>query len=256
MPSLNSPVTVISGVGEARQKQLARLGIDTVRDLVYFFPRAYEKRGDVKLLSQSVSGETQSVVLTVTSEVKSALLKRGLTISKFRACDESASCEVVFFNSPFVKQVFHIGDEFRFYGKIELNKKNYRVTNPEYDKILQDKILPSLVPVYPLTKGLSQNFISKSIRTALSDFMPEITDSLPENIRLNYSLSTLTYALKNIHFPQDEDSLKKALSRLAFDEMFIFAVGVAHLAGTKERSVGIPFSPCSLAPITDMPKLL
>jgi ATP-dependent DNA helicase RecG len=252
MPSLNSPITVISGVGDVREKQLLRLDIRTVRDIMYFFPRAYEKRGDIKLLKDTVPGETQSVVLTVTSEVKSTMLKRGLTVSKFRACDESASCEIIYFNSPFIKQVFHIGDEFRFYGKTELNRRTFRMTNPEYDKIVPDKPLPSLVPVYPLTKGLSQAFISKSVRIALSDFMTEIKDTLPESIRLKYSLSTLSYALKNIHFPENEEALKRALARLAFDEMFIFAVGIAGLTETKERSVGIPFSPCSLAPILDM----
>ena len=100
--SLRSPVSMISGVGLARQKQLSRLGIQTVRDLIYHFPRAYEMRGDVHTLATGISDANCSYILTVATEVKNTLIRKNLTISKFRAFDESGACEVVFFNSPFV----------------------------------------------------------------------------------------------------------------------------------------------------------
>ena len=103
--TLNSDIGQISGVGNVKKKQLNKLGIYTVSDLIYYFPRAYEKRGDIKHLSNFSSEIAQSFILTVSSEVSSVEIRRGLTISKFRAFDESGSCEIVFFNSPFVKNI-------------------------------------------------------------------------------------------------------------------------------------------------------
>ena len=115
--SLDTPVTELSGIGKVKAQQLDKLGIKTINDLIFHFPRAYERRGDVIPLSRLDTDKCCSFILTVACEVTQATLKRGLTISKFRAFDESGSCEVVFFNSPFIKNVFHIGSEFRFYGK-------------------------------------------------------------------------------------------------------------------------------------------
>ena len=104
---LLSPVTVLSGVGKTRAEKLAKLNIRTIRDLIFFFPRAYEKRGDVRLAKAIRDGEVASMILTVATEVSSAKIKKFMTLSKFRAFDESGSVEVVFYNSPYIKQVFH-----------------------------------------------------------------------------------------------------------------------------------------------------
>ena len=105
--NLSTPVVELSGIGKARAEKLLKLGIRTLRDLIYYFPRAYENRGDVRTLGMHDTEMPHSYVLTVASEVHSVLIKKGMTLSKFRAFDESGSCEVVFFNSPFVKDIFH-----------------------------------------------------------------------------------------------------------------------------------------------------
>ena len=120
--NLSTPVVELSGIGKARAEKLLKLGIRTFRDLIYYFPRAYENRGDVRTLGMHDTEMPHSYVLTVASEVHSVLIKKGMTLSKFRAFDESGSCEVVFFNSPFVKDIFHIGATFRFYGKTSFSK--------------------------------------------------------------------------------------------------------------------------------------
>ena len=179
----DSPVSVLSGVGATRQKQLLKLGITTLRDLIYFFPRAYERRGDVKLLSETINDIPQSFILTVASEPKGANIRRGLTISKFRAFDDSGACEIVFFNSPFVKDVFHVGSTFRFYGKATYSKGHIQLTNPKYEAIIPEKPLPSLVPIYPLTEGISSKFIDKLIKSALGESLLSLTDPLPDDLR-------------------------------------------------------------------------
>lgn len=249
---LTDSVDLLSGVGETRKKQLAKLGINNLYDLVYYFPRAYEKRGDVRLLSEVDFNLPVATVLTVGTEVRNAKIRQGLTVSKFRAFDESGTCEVVFFNSPYVKDVFFVGCEFRFYGKMTLSKKTLQLVNPKFEPINPVVPLPSLVPIYPLTQGISSNFIDKITKNAIDDILPSITDPLPDDIRIGNSLPVLSYALKNAHFPESEEALKKALRRLAFDEMLLFGLGIAQNSGKKRSDCGIPISPCNLKPLTEL----
>ncbi len=250
--TIDSPVGELSGVGATRQKQLGKLGVGTVKDLIYLFPRAYEKRGDVKLLSNVEFDKSQSLILTVASEVKSTALKRGLTISKFRAFDDSGSCEIVYFNSQYVKDVFHVGSVFRFYGRLTLSKRQVQMTNPSYEPVIYNEPLPDLIPIYPLTEGISSKFIDKITRIAINEVLSDIDDHLPDDIRIKNSLPVLSYALRNIHFPESEEALMKSISRLAFDEMLTFGIGVSISSQYKKISSGVPFNPCDLKPLTSL----
>lgn len=247
--SVSDKISLISGVGQAREKQLLKLGITTVKDLLYYFPRAYEMRGNVKLLSEVNFNSVESVILTVADEVKSAAIRRGLTISKFRAFDESGACEIIFFNSPFVKDVFHTGSVFRFYGKPTISKSHIQFTNPKYEPVIPGEELPSLVPVYPLTEGISSKFIDKITKIAIEGALSDITDTLPDDVRIENSLPVLSYAIRNVHFPENDEALKKSLARLAFDEMFQFGIGIAISKQFRKKSEGLPFLPCDLSPI-------
>ena len=244
-----SDISEINGVGKTRKEQLNKLGIFTVRDLLFHFPRLYENRGNVLPLSEAQTDTPSAFVLTVASEVKSVMIKRGFTISKFRAFDESGSVEVVFFNSTFVKDVFHTGSVFRFYGKLSYSKKTLQLTNPKYEPVVSGIPLLDFVPIYPLTTGINSKFIDKIINSAINEVLPSLDDYLPEGIRLENKLSTLSYAIKNVHFPENQNALKKAIQRLAFDEMFCFGVGISRLSHRKTEVDGTRFSPCDLSPV-------
>ena len=254
MARLNAetPVSALNGVGAVRAAQLNKLGINTVGDLIYFFPRAYEKRGDVRPLSSFDEQKACSYILTVATQVKTANIRRGLSLSKFRAFDESGSVEITFFNSPYVKEVFHIGSTFRFWGKVTMQKSRLQMANPKYEPFVDSVPLPDFLPIYPLTEGLSSKQIDKLIKSAINDILPEIIDPIPDNIRVENSLPTLTYAIKNAHFPEDEAALFKAQRRLAFDEMLFFGMGISMASSQKTRGSGIKLSPCSLTPLTDL----
>ncbi len=249
--NFNTPVSELSGVGKARAERLSKLGIKTLGDLIYFFPRAYEKRGDLTSVSNASVGSTVSMILTVATTVSSAKIKSGLTISKFRAFDESGSVEVVFFNSPYVKEVFTKGAEFRFYGKISESKNKLQLTNPKYEAYVEGIPLEDFVPVYPLTEGLSSKQIDKLVKIAIDECLQGLSDPLPDSIRIAKKLPTLSYALMNAHFPESEAALTKSLSRLAFDEMLLFGIGISASAKKKKMGEGVRFSPCSLKPLTD-----
>ncbi len=249
---LEKPISNISGVGKVREQQLNKLGLYTYRDLVYFFPRAYENRGNILNLANAPANINCSLLLTVASVVRTTTTRNGLTISKFKAYDNSDGIDVVFFNSAFVKDIFHIGTTFRFWGKIICNKSTRQLVSPSYEPYLLGEELPNFVPIYPLTEGLSSKYIDKIVKTAISESLPEIVDFLPESIRLKNHLPTITYALKNVHFPNSEEELKSALSRLAFDEMLTFGIGIAFMSKFKKELPGIKFNPCDLSPLTNM----
>ena len=254
MPQLrfDTPILELKGVGKAKATALNRLGIFTLGDLLYFFPRAYEKRGDIKLLGEAEYGKETAFLLTIASEVKNTAIRRGMTISSFRAFDDSGSVEVVFFNSPFVKNIFTKGARFRFYGKLDYSRKHIRLSSPKYEPYIESMPLSDFYPVYPLTEGLSSKFIGTAIKSFLNELLVGYTDPLPERIRLKYSLPALSFALKTVHFPESEESLKKAIARLAFDEMLYFGMGIALSARYKTGGGGVPFSPCSLTPFTSL----
>ena len=118
MSGLDVDVKKLYGVGAVRAAAYSKIGIRTVADLLEHYPRGYENRGDVRLLSDTSEDSKASVLLTVATQPKIARLKKHMTLLKFRAYDESGSCEITYFNQDFLKNAFPIGAEFRFYGKV------------------------------------------------------------------------------------------------------------------------------------------
>ncbi len=245
MSDLNVSVTKLYGVGKVRAAAYERMGVHSVYDLLLHYPRGYENRADVRLLSDTAEGAKSSVLLTVATEARSVRLKAHMTILKFRAFDESGTCEITYFNQDFLKNSFPIGSEFRFYGYVGRTKKGYTMASPAFELYSEDKELPPLVPVYPLTEGLSAKQVTKDMQSALS--LAAISDGyedyLPEEIRRKHSLPTIGFALKQIHMPESFSDLARARKRLIFDELFIYAAGMT-LESKKS-------SPPSLAPYAD-----
>ena len=224
--TLQSPVTELPGIGKTRAEALAKIGIATVRDLLYHFPRAYENRGNVKTVLEAIDGETHSLCLTIATEPKTAKLPRHMTLTKFRAFDETGTVEILFFNQPYCRDVFTVGNEFRFYGKLTPDKKYYRLTNPAYEPITDEKPLPDLVPRYPLGEGLSGKIIAQAVAAALP-CLSAVRDLLPENIRQKYGFPTLASAIRTLHDPDSQADLRPAVDRMAFDEYLTFSLGLA-----------------------------
>ena len=240
MPKLsNSPIKVLQGVGPAREKAYEKLGVRTVSDLLYHFPRAYENRGDVKLLSECISGEKAAVVMVIGTVPKKTMIRRGMVLLKFTAFDESGTCEVTYYNQNYLADKFPLGATFRFYGQVEKVGKRYKMNAPAYEMVMEGEELPAFVPVYPLTEGISKNRLATDIKAAMNALAPELEDYLPDDIRRNYKLCTLPFALRTIHDPTDYESVARAKRRLVFDEFFTFALGMA-MSGKKRKQGGAP----------------
>lgn len=231
---LAAPLLRLPGVGEKRTEQLARLGLHTVSDLLFHFPRAYENRGDVVSLAGTQeparAGARQAVILTVSTAPRRSRLKNRMTLLKFRAFDDSGTCEVAFFNQDYLADSFPIGAVFRFFGRVERTGRGFSLTNPAFEPYTEGSALPPLFPVYPLTEGLSNKLISGLIRQAMPA-IARMEDPLPEDIREREGLCTLAFALRTVHCPPDFQSLHTAKTRLAFDEFFRFALGLGMQGG-------------------------
>lgn len=231
-----TPVRELYGVGKKYEKYLSSNGLNTVKELLYYFPRAYQNRGDVQPVAYAPQDNMpHSFILTVASEPRTALIRRGMSILKFRAFDESGTVTITYFNQDYLKDIFHTGAQFRFWGKISLEKRTLCMTSPSYEPYIDGKPLPALVPVYPLFAGVNQKYILKLqsgirpyIRTIVSDFIPDF-------VRVENSLCTLVYALENIHLPESEEALKAAIRRLTFDELFIFALSLSKIKTVSEQ---------------------
>ncbi len=245
-------VKKLYGVGDSRAAAYARVGIKTIEDLLFYFPRAYENRGNITLLAAAREDIKSAVVLTVATAPKAAHIRRGMDLLSFRAFDESGSCKITFFNQNYLKDKFPIGSTFRFWGKVERTGRSFSMSSPAYEPYDEQMPLPALYPVYPLTEGLSQKQLQKDISAALPLASEKLVDTLPPEIRSQHKLCTLAFALRNIHSPDDYNSLAIAKRRLIFDELFLFALGLRFL-GKKQRSgSAIPCTQNDISPLLSL----
>ena len=233
----NTPVSDLSGVGKVREQNYAKMGIRNIGQLLLHYPRGYEDRANVKLLSECETGEKCSLILTVATEPRVHMIRRGMSLLKLRAYDESAVCEITFFNQNYLKSSLVCGAEYRVFGVVEKKGSKYFISSPDVEPYSEDSALLPLVPIYPLTEGISRKQITKDIRSALLGTVADgdVRDILPEELRSKNKLCTLSFAIRNIHFPTDFVSLAAAKKRLIYDELLTFAIGIS-VEGRKNRT--------------------
>ena len=248
--TVHSSVSELPGIGKVRAEAFFRMGVFTLEDLILHVPRAYEHRGNIRLLKNGLDDTVSSFRLTVGTEPKNARLHKSLTVTKFRAFDESGSVELVFFNQAFLKDVFHVGEEFRFWGKITRLRNGIQMTSPKYEKIREEIPLPDFVPVYPLSEGLTPRVVADAVDTALRAVLPSLKDPLPSKIRTDNKLPTLASALRGIHKPQSNAELVSAVRRLAFDEFFDFAICLATQRSAAKRMGAPGIENADITPLT------
>ncbi len=227
MPKLEDiSVGTLHGVGKVKVNAYAASGVYSLYDLLYYFPRAYENRANVLELTNTAPDQKCATILTVATEPRVARIKRGMTLLKFRAFDDSASCEITYFNQDYLKDRFPIGSTFRFYGKVEKSKSRYTMTSPVAEPYFEGRSLPPFASIYRLSEGLSQKQIAQNVADALSLARGSLPDPLPRHIKDKYELCELYDALSEIHNPTSYSSLAAAKKRLIFDEFFLFALGL------------------------------
>ena len=241
MATLNTDIRYIKGVGEARAKSLAKLGITDLRSLLSYFPRAYDDRRSYKKIADLIPGENACVCAVIAGDPRLSRIRKGLDLIKLRAVDETGALELTYFNQSYLKNTFHTGDAYVFFGRAEGTPSRPQMTNPLFEREGAHQITGRIMPIYPLTAGVSQSMLYKAVEQGLAACVDELPDILPEDVRLVYQLCHTRFAYENIHFPTDDEALSAARRRLAFEELFLLALGLKLL---RERRMFVAGKQC------------
>ena len=254
MASLHTDIRYIKGVGEARARSLAKLGITDLFSLLSYFPRTYEDRRAYKTIAGLVPGEMSCVCAVVAGEPKLSRIRKGLDLVKLRVVDETGALELTYFNQSYLKTAFRTGDAYVFYGRAEGAPGRPRMVNPLFEREGARQITGRIMPIYPLTAGVSQSMLCKAVEQGLAACVDELPDILPEDVRLVYQLCHTRFAYENIHFPTDDEALSAARRRLAFEELFLLALGLKLLRERRTFVAGKQCKKVDLSPFfTSLP---
>jgi len=215
---LSTPIQFIKGVGEKSSKLYARLGIETVEDLIYHFPRRYDDYSKVVKIKSIRPGAVTLRVKVVSLNAR--YVRRGLHITEAVVADDSGQQKIVWFNQPYRKAAIKSGVDYFVSGLYDLSGDRYQIVNPSMELVSAfPKNTARIVPIYPETKGLK----SHQIRKAISQVLPlieQIPESLPGGVVAKASVMRLSEALANLHFPASNQSLDAAQDRLGFEELY------------------------------------
>ncbi|NLL45779.1 MAG: ATP-dependent DNA helicase RecG [Clostridiales bacterium] len=240
MAQLRTDVRYIKGIGEQRAKSLRKLGINTLFDLISYFPRAYEDRSVFRSIGSLLPDDTACVRALVVTSPRLSRIRKGLDIVKLRVADESGSMDLTFFNQSYVKDSLKYGSYYVFYGKVGGTLQRPEMTNPVFEpEEKAGSITGRIVPIYRLTASLSQNILSKAVRQGLEQTDSLIPEVLPNKVRERFNLSHADFAYHNIHFPADMEALALARRRLVFEELFVLACALGLLRSRKAEKTGI-----------------
>ena len=248
MAKLFDSVRYLKGVGEARARTFANLGITTLYDLISYFPRSYEDRSRIAPISEMQVDEPACFRAFVTSQPRTHHIRKGLDLTKLTVADETARLNLTFFNQSYVADNLEYGREYYFYGTLNGDYMGYQITNPIFEPVEKPGVLTRrIMPIYPLTAGLHNNLISRSVQQALDACLEELPELLPDALRARYGLCDAVTAYRSIHAPASFEALAEARHRLIFEEFFIFSVGLSLLRSSRSRKSHTPFRLPALA---------
>ena len=223
---LDSPVIVLSGVGPAQSKRLLRLGLHVIRDMLYLFPRRYEDFSTLKTINQLEYGEEVTIMGRVW-HVKTRRTRSGKTITKAIIEDGSGTIEATWFNQPYLSDKLKPLRQIVLSGRVDEYLGRLTFQSPQWEPLDRELLHTArLVPVYPLTEGVSVRWLRKLLKRTVDYWVHRVPDHLPNELRERAGLLDLEMALRQIHFPQDQEMLTRARYRLAFDELFLIQVGM------------------------------
>lgn len=223
--NLQDSVGVIKGVGPKKLEKLNSLNIETVEDLLFYFPRTYEDRTTFLNL-KDVQGEVKaSFKVRVTGVSRNSYIRRNMHILSFDVEDETGKGTMTFFNQPFLKNSIKIGGIYNVYGKAVRERFITKISSPIAEKAGENLKTGGIVPKYALKKGVTNNEIVKLIRE-VNVSLPEV---LPDYLIKKYSLLSRNIAVKTMHFPDNLETLEKARKRLAFEELFLLQFALLTL---------------------------
>lgn len=238
---LDQPISVIKGVGAARQEKFHKLGIDTLFDMLSHIPRAYRDLTHLEKVEHMVTGQPFFGLLEIQSEPKLSYVRRNFSVLRCRVGDDTGSVAAVWYNQPYLKQNLKLGDTLYFYGKPEYARNEVRMANPMLETLAAGQG-ERMLSVYKSTSGLTQSIIRKTMRACLDLCLPQIRTILPDKIIQKYDLVGTALAYETVHFPHNAEDKDRAVRTLAFEEMLLLKAYLYQSKAMKQHSVPIRIS--------------
>ncbi len=248
--SIDSPITVIRGISSTLATKFSKLGVKTVRDLLYYFPRRHLDYSQRKSISQLTEGEEETIIANVWQAQEIRLGGRRST--EAIVGDETGNVRVVWFNNPYLAKKLLTNTRVVISGRVSLFGGRHVFESPEWE-LAEDKELihtGRLGPLYPLTQGLRPRQVRKLMKEVVDQWAWQMEDFLPPELKEQCNLLALPQAISQAHYPEDESVKDRARVRLAFDELFLLQMGV--LSKKRDWQESQPSSPFSAkTPVLD-----
>lgn len=225
--ALNAKLTVLQGVGPKNAESLVNLGMQTLGDMLYYFPRRYEDYSQLKPIQDLMYNDVVTVLGTVQSVYNRPIRGGKSSLIEVLISDGTGSLRISFFNQPWLMNRMKQGEAISVSGKIDQYLGKLVMNSPDWESVEVENLHTNrIVPIYSLTERITQKWLRGQMNQVVSFWAPAVVDVLPDSIRLAARLVSIGEALSQVHFPSSQDRLKLARERLAFDEIFYLQMGV------------------------------
>ena len=225
--ALDAQLTVLQGVGPSNAASLAKLGLHTLGDMLYFYPRRYDDYSQLKPIKNLFYGEQVTVIGTVQTVHTRPIRGGKASIVEVIISDGTAGLRLSFFNQPWMANRYRPGDAVSVSGRVDQYLGRLVMNNPDTESVdIENLNTNRIVPVYPLTERITQKWLRRIMKQVVEFWAPNVVDALPESVRSSARVMPLGEALMQVHFPDSQDKLKAARERLGFDEIFYLQMGV------------------------------
>ena len=242
MMDLEKDIQYVKGIGPKKAYKLNKLGIFTLKDLLYYFPRQFEDRNNLKKIAQ-LENEEKATIKVVIVGMNTTEPRKGLTLTKVDVRDETGYAKLVFFNQPHISKTLRSGDSILVFGKVKKEFKSIELSSCEVEQLTNSpKNTCKIMPIYPLTYGVTNKEIINIIKSVINSEEFKIREYLPQRIIEKYKLCSIDYAIKNIHSPISKEALKIALYRIVFEEFLILQLGLFMYKNGTDEVEGIKFT--------------
>ncbi len=245
--NLNSKISDLDGVGPSYLKKLEKLGINTIRDLLFYFPRRWDDFSKITPISNIKVGEAVSVK-GVIWEINTKKSRKGTPVTEAIITDDTGTCKAVWFNQPWLEKSLEKGEEIFLAGTLEFSFTGASFVSPVFEKVHEEGTIEDLrhvgkiIPVYSETDGLNSKWLRQKI-AGLAKLVYGIKDHLPESVKDDLDLIELSAAIRTMHYPENFDELKKAQKRMFYDNFFcLFCAVLSNKKETeKNKSIVIDY---------------
>ena len=251
MPDREDSILTLPGIGPKKAALFSRLGLHSLGDLLRFYPRDYEDRTKLVPIAELEPGQPACFLASVISNPQThAIPKPGrqrLEVTKVVVADDTQRLHLTFFNQGYLTEKLRRGDTYCFYGALNGDFLGYAMTNPVFEPVESAGLLTRrILPVYPLTAGLSNKMVVQAVQAALARVQPQ--ETLPERLRAAYDLCGAQEAIREIHTPSSAEALERARRRLIFEEFFVFSAALCLLRARRTVQSVPPYENTDLRP--------